>query len=87
MNMLIQKIHTATLLAAAWCISLVAQEKSVDLQRSDRSDYIWVAAHRGDWIYAPENSMEALEHAVHFGARLLETDVRLTKDGHIVILD
>ena len=87
MNMLIRKIHTATLLAAAWCISLVAQEKSADLQRSDRSDYIWVVAHRGDRIYAPENWMETLEHVLHFGASLQETDVRLTKDGHIVILD
>lgn len=49
-------------------------------------DYVWVAAHRADCVYAPENSLEALEHALQFGADIIETDVRMTKDGHFVIM-
>lgn len=47
---------------------------------------VMVASHRADWQFAPENSIEALKHAILFGADIIETDVRMTKDGHIVIL-
>lgn len=56
------------------------------LREKKKSDYVWVAAHRGDWMYAPENSLLALEHAIFFGADIMETDVRLTKDGHIIMM-
>lgn len=55
-------------------------------ERENKSEYVWVAAHRGDWIYAPENSIDALKHAIFFGADLIETDVRLTKDGKIIMM-
>lgn len=55
-------------------------------ERENKSEYVWVAAHRGDWIYAPENSIDALKHAIFFGADLIETDVRLTKDGKIIVM-
>lgn len=55
-------------------------------ERENKSEYVWVAAHRGDWIYAPENSIDALKHAIFFGADMIETDVRLTKDGKIIIM-
>lgn len=47
---------------------------------------IWVASHRADWKFAPENSLAALENAIAFGAEIVETDVRETKDGEIVII-
>ena len=55
-------------------------------EKENKSEYVWVAAHRGDWIYAPENSIDALKHAIFFGADLIETDVRLTKDGKIIMM-
>ena len=55
-------------------------------EKGSQSEYVWVAAHRGDWIYAPENSIPALEHAIFFGADMIETDVRLTKDGEIIMM-
>ncbi len=55
-------------------------------EKGSQSEYVWVAAHRGDWIYAPENSIPALEHAIFFGADMIETDVRLTKDGKIIMM-
>lgn len=55
-------------------------------EKGNKTEYVWVAAHRGDWIYAPENSIPALEHAIFFGADMIETDVRLTKDGKIIMM-
>ena len=63
------------------------QSSSIDLLRSkQQTDYVWVAAHRADCLYAPENSLEAVRHALYFGADIIETDVRMTKDGQIVIM-
>lgn len=44
-----------------------------------------VAAHRGSEKRAPENSMEAIALAVEEGADYVEIDVRLTKDGFVVL--
>ena len=41
-------------------------------------------AHRGGSDYAPENSFEAFNAAVGLGYKLLETDLRTTKDGYIL---
>ncbi len=41
-------------------------------------------AHRGGSDYAPENSFEAFNAAVGLGYKLLETDLRTTKDGYVL---
>ena len=53
----------------------------------DRTDTqsILVASHRADWKFAPENSIASLKNAIAFGVSIVETDVRETKDGEIVI--
>ena len=48
--------------------------------------YIFVAAHRADWKYAPENSLQSLKNAIFFGADIIETDVRQTRDGQFVMM-
>lgn len=45
-----------------------------------------VIAHRGASAYAPENTMPAFELAYNMGARGLELDVHLTKDGRVVVI-
>ena len=43
-------------------------------------------AHRGDTRRAPENTLEAFGAALEHGAGGLELDVRVTRDGHVVVI-
>jgi glycerophosphoryl diester phosphodiesterase len=45
-----------------------------------------IVAHRGASRYAPENTLAAFDLALQMGADSLETDLRVTKDGTIVLL-
>ena len=45
-----------------------------------------VAGHRGDQSGYPENTMEAFRAAIAAGVDMIETDVRLTKDGALVLI-
>ena len=45
-----------------------------------------VCAHRGDHTLAPENSLDAYERAAADDADFGETDLRMTKDGVIVLM-
>lgn len=45
-----------------------------------------VCAHRGDHTQAPENSLDAYERAIADDADYGETDLRMTKDGVIVLM-
>ncbi len=47
---------------------------------------IFVAAHRGWRAKYPENTMEAFRAALDLGVDQLETDVRVTKDGKLVLI-
>lgn len=49
-------------------------------------DNIWVAAHRGWRTKYPENTMEAFKAAVELGVDQVETDIRVTKDGELVLI-
>ncbi len=48
-------------------------------------DNIFVAGHRGFSEKYPENTMESMEAAVELGVDQLETDIRVTKDGELVL--
>jgi len=45
-----------------------------------------VVAHRGASIDHPENTIEAFEAAIDLGADAVEFDVRMTADGHAVVM-
>lgn len=47
---------------------------------------IYVAAHRGWRSKYPENTIEAFEAALTLDVDQLETDVRITKDGELVLI-
>lgn len=44
-----------------------------------------IFGHRGASMYAPENTWESFDLAVRLGADVLETDVRLSRDGEVVL--
>lgn len=43
-------------------------------------------AHRGLWNTAPENSLSSIQHCIDRKVYLIELDMRLTKDGHIILM-
>ncbi len=45
-----------------------------------------IIAHRGNSSVFPENTLEAYRSAIEMGADMIETDIRLTKDGIPVML-
>jgi len=47
---------------------------------------VLVVAHRGDWRYAPENSLTAIENVIKLGVDVVEIDVQQTKDGHFILM-
>ncbi len=48
------------------------------------NDSVAVIAHRGASGYAPEHTWAAYELAVQMGADILEPDLQMTRDGHLV---
>lgn len=46
----------------------------------------FIVAHRGSSGTAPENTISALQHAIEAGALMVEVDVQLTKDDHVVLM-
>ncbi|MDR3297674.1 MAG: family 20 glycosylhydrolase, partial [Prevotellaceae bacterium] len=47
---------------------------------------VLVVAHRGDWRYAPENSIAAIEHSIQVGVDVVEIDLQLTKDSVLILM-
>lgn len=43
-------------------------------------------AHRGASVERPENTIEAFTRAVEIGVDALELDVRVTRDGHVIVV-
>lgn len=51
-----------------------------------QEDYVMVLAHRGGFVNTPENSIAAIQNSINMGVDIVELDVRLSKDGHLVIM-
>jgi glycerophosphoryl diester phosphodiesterase len=45
-----------------------------------------VIAHRGDSAHRPENTLASFASALEVGAALVELDVQLTGDGHVIVI-
>lgn len=67
----------------------IAQNKAEEI-RSKLFDKnlkeVIVVAHRGDWRYAPENSLPAIDNAIKMGVDIVELDIQRTKDGHLILM-
>lgn len=83
------KILSLLLLISCVCQQLNAQDKATivrhKLLNRDHSTVL-VTAHRGDWRYAPENSLPAIDNAINMGVDIVELDVQRTKDGHFILM-
>ncbi|RNC64816.1 glycerophosphodiester phosphodiesterase family protein [Proteiniphilum sp. X52] len=86
--MIIRKIYILLLLLFVLQLT-IAQNRATEirdrLMNRDQSSVL-VVAHRGDWRYAPENSLPAIENAIRMGVDIVELDVQRTKDGHIILM-
>src|SRR5579859_5734973 len=51
----------------------------------DSAHSFQIIAHRGDSAHAPDNTARAFQQAINAGAALIETDVRLTADGILIL--
>jgi len=45
-----------------------------------------VIAHRGASAISPENTIIAFKRAIEIGVNAIETDVQMTKDGHLILI-
>lgn len=46
----------------------------------------WIIAHRGASEEEPENTLRAFARAIELGADLVEMDLHLSRDGHLVVI-
>lgn len=81
MKTTIRNINRKFLLSVGTLAILVSSLNSTNAQSK-----IQVAAHRGDWRNAPENSTLAFLNAAKMGVDIVELDLAKSKDGVIVIL-
>ncbi len=58
--------------------------RGVNTLRARRSARI--VAHRGNSCCAPENTLSAISQALDIGVYAIEVDVRLTRDGHAILM-
>ncbi|PQA56777.1 glycerophosphodiester phosphodiesterase family protein [Siphonobacter curvatus] len=75
-----------------WLLAFSVQGQTRPVQdiirqlHNPKSAEVLVVAHRGDWRYAPENSVLSLEHAIQMGVDIVEIDLKKTKDGVLILL-
>lgn len=69
--------------------SVDAQNKADKIKKkidSRDTSSVLVAAHRGHWRYASENSMLAIQNAIDIGVDIVEIDIQRTKDKHLILM-
>jgi len=60
--------------------------KDKKIQKNISIGEFMVIGHRGARAYAPENTVPSFEKGIKCKANMIEFDIRLTKDGHIVVM-
>ena len=83
------KKEVTLLLLFIFSIGCYGQQKVEDIYRKivdPTNTEVLVVAHRGDWRYAPENSLAAIAHSIEQGADVVELDVQKTKDGKLILM-
>jgi len=60
--------------------------KILDTFHNPSSSKILIAAHRAMHTKYPENSLAAFQHSIDSGVDIIETDIRTTKDGKLILM-
>lgn len=84
-----RRINTLFLLLLCSFVTVSAQSRVDEIRSkllSRDGSSVMVVAHRGDWRYAPENSLPAIDNAIKMGVDIVEIDVKRTRDGHIILM-
>ena len=77
------------LLILLTAFSISAQTRTDKLLKNlhdNKSKYIFVIAHRGDWRNAPESSLQSIEKAIAMKVDMVELDIQPTKDGNFICM-
>ncbi len=64
----------------------IAGRNTLTEELAQLDDKIMICAHRGQHENAPENSLLSITNAINQGVRMVELDVRQTKDGELVLM-
>lgn len=87
----------SALIVAGFAAPITHAQTDTALEQNTRLDVILQAyrdldqgaiiavAHRGCWTHAPENSVASMDDCVDLGVDAVEIDVRLTRDGELVV--
>ncbi len=70
-------------------LGVMAQQRAEDIRQdliNRNRDYVYVAAHRGDWVNYPENSLAAIQSIIDMGGDIVEIDVQRSEDGVLVLM-
>lgn len=76
---------TILLLIVTFLISFTVEKKRETKPFFHALDTPLVIAHRGGSTY-PENTILAFQHATEIGVDIIEFDIHMTKDGHLVVI-
>ena len=84
------RISITLMLLCLFITGATAQNERAEMLRekilSGDTSTVTVVAHRGDWRYAPENSIAAIEHSIAIGVDVVELDLQLTKDSVLIVM-
>lgn len=58
----------------------------IGLTKMEYGNQILVSGHRGDRVHGIENTMTAMRLAVEAGVDMIETDIRMTLDGELILM-
>lgn len=81
--------YLSLFVALVCSMAAIAENRAEALRRqlfNPNDGRVMVVVHRGDWRYAPENSLAAIEHCIDMGADIVELDLQMTKDSVLVVM-
>lgn len=84
-NYLVLKIFLSALIIFLLIVNLFPV-KQIEEKSFFKNDGPMVIAHQGGEKLAPSNTMAAFTNAAEMGVDVLETDIHITKDGHLVTI-